>query len=848
MNKLRYTLCALALSFTSVAFSAQEDWLQFSNAPQCAADMSKPTNSVFLALTFRDIAQMLKQLAPQIGQEPTSFIKEGNRLYKLRVNTLAEQIIRGLDSGELAPINKNAPEEIKKNWAHLTGTASLQTIDSLACYQVNDINTYYSHLFIRGINQSTLEELAKQFIAGSTRVKGCGADAISADADFYPVFNYDLKIKNQKMWDQKGYDFWTSFKIYLSWAWRNVKLNDPKEGPYRAVFLAAPIEEQMVILSNGCKSIAKPECNSDFLSSTELRSLFTTDRKKLDLTSSTLEMKDNVIDNNDGVDQKAQEQMAVKASENEWIRSFQKSYLGFTQANLDKLNQTNTLFSSIVAKKGMDQLESDLKASFADKANTENLYYMCVEARLIGQERPLSVFKFDLDFMKKQGASLNQFLKYGLTIEEMTSVYERLSPSLASLCNEFDKGLTTKNDVKENWLSYRPWYKSYLSRYKVIKDYIDFETEQNPQSLVGTPANSNYVKDQCSDSIDCTRKVIEGMVTLNKVLLHSKTFFRTTVQSAPVFNARAEKIACGLYDPWEASRLNNKKLLADIGSSLLFGWTSLPIYLDLNFMPKGQPTSINKLIEDGHVKFDLGFDQKQVRKSLTLNFGSFLNVPCSINISQIAGNDNSNAQTPYLFSGLSVNACHSNKTNRIDSPNNQVDTFKKSASGDSSLCGQCSINFQQAATFAVDKSFAPLRFILRLASSLSRYYAMKNDDTINPRQFNVNQKYLTDAYKKYHSIPEACVPLLTQGLRCQANMCEALVVREFEQKSGLEVDSIEMTKNMESSRDEYDMSYIKVKGCSEEIKLPTRCSGKGNDFFLSYSPRFVQKCQKEVLK
>ncbi|MBC7464987.1 MAG: hypothetical protein H7256_03255 [Bdellovibrio sp.] len=848
MTKLKYTLCTFALIFSSSAFSAQEDWLQFSNAPQCAADMSKPTNSVFLALTFRDIAQMLKQLAPQIGQEPTSFIKEGNRLYKLKINTLAEQIIRGLDSGELAPINKNAPSEIKRNWNALTNKASLQTIDSIACYQVNDINTYYSHLFIRGINQSTLEELAKQFIAGSTRVKGCGVDAIKADADFYPVFNYDLKIKNQKLWEQKGYDFWTSFKIYLSWAWRNVKMNDPAEGPYRAVFLAAPIEEQMVILSNGCKSISRPECSSDFLSSTELRSLFTTDRKKLDLTSSTLEMKDNVIDNNDDIDQKVQEQMAMKAGENEWIRSFQKSYLGFTQANLDKLNQTNVLFSSILAKKGVAQLKADLKTAFADKANSENLYYMCVEARLIGQERPLSIFKFDLDFMKQQGASLNQFLKYGLTVEEMMSVYEKLSPSLITSCGEFDKGLTSKDAVKENWLNYRPWYKSYLSRYKILKDYIDFETEQTPQLAQVTPTNLNYVNGQCSDSIDCTRKVIEGMVTLNKVLLHSKTFFKTSLASAPIFNARAEKVACGLYDPWEASRLNSKKLLADVGSSLLFGWTSLPIYLDVNYLPKGQPTSINKLIENGQVKFDMGFDQKQVRKSLTLNFGSFLNVPCSINISQIAGNDNSDAQTPYLFSGLTVNACHSNKTNRIDSPTGQVDSFKKTASGDSSLCGQCSINFQQAATFVTDKSFAPLRFILRLASSLSRYYTVKNDDTINPRQYNINQQYLTDAYKKYHSIPEACVPLLTQGLRCQSNMCEALVVREFEQKSGLEVEKIEMTKSMESTQDEYDMSYIKVKGCNEEIKLATRCSGNGSNFYLSYSTRFVQKCQKEVVK
>lgn len=837
--------CLLSLSTTALSF--QDDWLQFSNAPQCAADMAKPSSSIFMAITFRDIANMLKQLAPQLDKEPISFIKEGNRIYKLKVNLLAQKIIAGLDSGELPFVLKNNSAEIKNNWNRLTGSTPLQSIETINCYQVNDINTYYSHLFIRGINQSTLEELAKQFIKGSSRVNGCNQENIEANADFYPVFNYDLKIKNQKQWELKGFDFWASFKIYLSWAFRYAKLDEIKEGPYRAVFLAAPIEEQMIVLSNGCKSITKPECNSDFLSSTELRSIFTTERKKLDLTSSTLEMKDNLIDNNDSVDQKAQEQIALKSEENEWVRSFQKAYLGFTQAHLDKLNQTNMFLSSVLAQKNSAQINHDLNLAFNDKNKNESFYYMCVEARLIGQERPLSVFKFDLDFMKQQGATLNQFLKYGLTVEEMINLYDSLSPTLVSLCDQFDKSLQNHAVIKENWLNYRPWYKSYLSRYKVLKDYLDTEAQEQVQFQKDQNRELKYVKNQCADSVDCARKIIEGMVTLNKVLLHSKTFFKTSVTSAPLFNARAEKVACGLYDPWEAGRLNTKKLRADIGSSLLFGWTSLPIYLDVNYLPKGMPTSLNKLIENDHIKFDLGFDKAQIRKSLTLNFGSFLNIPCSINYSQTSSDDVNPESSQYMFSGVTVNACKSQKIDSVNSPTNQADVFKKTPDTDAAMCGQCSINFEKAATFAVGNTFAPLRFVLRLAQSLIRYNAMKNDDTINPRQFNVNAKYLTDAYSKYHSIPESCVPMLTRGLSCQSNICEALAVKEFEQKTGLIIESIEMTKT-EMQYDTYDMSYIKVKGCKEELRIPTRCSGKGDNFYMSIQNRTIQKCKNEVTK
>lgn len=849
-NSFRFTgLLVIIFNYLCVskAWSATDEWMQIHNAPSCAAEMSKPTSSLLLAATIRDLAIMMKELAPQLNKEPVPFIQEGNRLFKIKLNRLSEKIIMGLDSGQLPYVTENKPALMKESWSKLSNQTLLKTIDSIQCYQVNDINSYYSHLFIRGVNQSTLEELAKQFLNNSSRIKGCRADNIAANTDLYPVFNYDLNLKNTAEFEKNGFAFWASFKIYLSWAWRNIELEDVKEGPYKAIFKAAPIEEQVLLLSNGCKSLTKPECQSDFLSSTEMRSLFTTDRKKLDLTSSTLEMRDNLIDNNDSVDQKVNEQMAAKSKDNEWIRSFQKSYLGFTQAYIEKLNQTNKVFSSIVAQKKTTEIKKDLKLALLDKSKAESLYYMCAESRLIGQEKPLSVFKFDLDFMHQNASKLNQFLKYGLTTEEMISIYDELAVDLQSLCDQFDQKLSTDTQMNENWNNYRPWYKSYLSRYKILQNYLDLDTEEKKQLQLEQTFDQNYVQKTCVDSIDCARKIIEGMVTLNKVLLHSKTFFRTSLTSTPLFNSRAEKVACGLYDPWEASRLNSKKLLADVGSSLLFGWTNLPIYLDINYLPKGQPTSLNKLIENGQVKFDVGFDKNEIQKTLVMNFGSFLNVPCSISLSQTSSEGLNTDSSQYVFKGLTMNACKSQKSDSVNSSSGQIDSFKKTPSSNYSACGQCSINFEQTAQFITDKTFAPLRFVLRLTQSLMRYNAVKNDDSINPRQFNINTKYLTETYNKYHSIPEHCVPLLTRGLRCQSNLCEALAVKEFEQKSGLTVDQVELTKS-DATSTEYETAYFKVKGCSSEIRIPTRCSQDGDNFFMSYQKRFVQKCQNEVLK
>lgn len=856
MQKTQFTasFClgfALAFSSMSHAQSNREDWLQISNAPQCAADMSQPTQSVFLAVSFRDTALVLKELAPQIQKDPVTFIKNGNRVFKIKLNLLTEKIIRGLDSGLLPFVQKKDDASVQQAWARFNETPSyaLRNLEEIKCYQVNDINSYYSHLFIRGVNQSTLTELAKQYKDGKSRINGCTIENIEANTDFYPVFNYDLKLKDSKKWQQAGFDFWTSFKIYLSWAWRNdlrqdLLSVDPQAQVYQKIFKSIPIEEQVVLLSNGCKSLTRPECNSDFLSSTELRTLFTLDRKKLDLTSSTLEMRDNIMDNNDGVDQKAQQQLALKSAENEWVRSFQKSYLGFTQAHKDKLYEANKLMSSLTAQVGIRKFNEDLLVSLQDKTQYENLYYMCSEARLLGQEKPLSIFKFDLDFIKQQGSKLNQMLKFGLTVEEMVALYENISPQLTQICGQFDQSLREGGLVEENWTRYRNWYKNYLSRYKILKVYLE-EDEQNAVQLPDL-GPKNYVQGLCANAVDCARNVIEGVVNINKVLLHSKTFFRAEFVQAPLFNERAEKVACNLYDPWEAGRLNHKKLMADIGSSLLFGWTSLPIYLDVNFKPK-ELVSMSKMIEDGHVRFDTEFDKKQLQKSLSLNFGSFFNVPCSIQLSQTKRFEPGQQATPFVFNGLSVSACKAQKHDQISSPQQQIDSFKKTPETDQSVCGQCSISFAQVAPIIAKNSFAPIRFLIRLAESLMRFNAAKNDDTINPRQFNINTKYLVETFDKYKMIPEQCVPMLTRGLRCQSNMCEALAVREFELKTGLEVDSVSLGENREASTfDTYDQAYFKVKGCKKEISVPINCQGNGSSFYMmSISKRSLKSCSIE---
>jgi len=842
MRKLNYKnlflTCSL-LFLSLAAFAGPEDMLEISNTPQCAADMKSPTKSIFLAVSFRDMALVLKELAPQIGKEPVEFIKEGNRVFKVKLNLVAQAILQGLASGQLPYITQKNDSFIKQAWSQLDQQVGLKSLESMQCYEVNDINSYYSELFIRGVNTSTLEQLARQYKMKSGRLLGCSEDNITANTDFYPVYNYDLKVKDAANWEQHGFDFWISFKIYLSWAWRNWEAKNQNgqvlnEGIYHKVLRTMPIEEQVVLLSNGCRSVTRPECNSDFLSSTELRSLFSLDRKKLALTSSTLEMRDNIVDNNDALEDKVRQRMADTAKDNEWIRSFQKALLAFTQDHKDRLYQANVLMSSLAAQKGLPQFLQDLQGTLNKPELHEELYYMCSEVRLIGQEKPFSVFKFDLEFMRQQSQKLDGLLHFGLSVQEMVSLYGQALPVMLNVCDQYDASLGSHPEHNDHWKDYKGWYKNYLSRYKILDAFMNSEDGETPNPVPTTVRN--YVQGLCADPVDCGRNLVESVVDLNRVILHAKTFLRNEVITAPIFSDRAEKVACGMYDPWESSRLNKKKLFADIGGAALFGWTGLPIYLDLNFKPK-ELVSMNKLIEDGHVKFDLQFDRGKINKSLALNFGSFLNVPCSVNLSEedTQAAPNNQAQT-YVFSGLSVNACKANQHQYLSSPDKQIDSFKKTPDANLTACGQCAINFQQVGTMLTGNAFAPLRFIIRLAQGLMRYSAAKDDDSINPHKFNINSRYLVETYDKHNSIPPECVPMLTRGLRCQANICEALAVREFEVNTGLEVASISLTQD-DNGLESYNAAWIKVKGCSEEVSVPFRCQGKGDGFFMGASPR-----------
>ncbi len=829
-------LLLIVWTISSVALSQTESnsWLTISNSAQCSAEMAKPAESIFISGNYRNLGILLNNLAKQTSQDQTSFIGEGLRYNKIKLAQLSQIILSGLLNQKLPYLNED--NLAKSNWDQLDFSKEIKNVE---CLQVSEVNTYYSNLFLREVNADKLTQIAKLNLNRKNQIN-CDDNNIKNNLDLYPIFNFNIKSSEPQKWQKDGFVFWNSFKKYLSSAWRNPRLKNLLDSPYHKISLLIPVEEQLLILSNGCRSIEKPECQSDYLSSAELRTLFTTDRKKLEMTGSTLEMKDQILKNDTEMEDNISSQITKKSDNNQWIKDFQKSYLGFTSNNIDKLFSANQLYSSVLSQKSYQLLNQDLEFEINDLKNSESAFYLCMEHRILTQSEPYSLFKTDIENMQSNYQQIDGVLKYGLKANEIIKAFNEISPKITKLCNQYDSQIAKNKKPTDNWTNYRPWYKRFISRYKLTSEMETFK--QNSGS------DSTYVLGLCANSIDCHRKMIESFTDLNKLLLHSKIFLKTQFVSAPLFNENAEKFACGVYDPWESSRLNKKKLTADIASSLLFGWSALPIYLDVNYSKK-ELVSFNKLVENGHVQFDLEFSKNEVRKSLAVNFGNLLGAPCAIQISEVETNL-SEVNNRYVFKGISANACKGSSKKITTSLDGSADSFQRNDKNNKQICGQCSINFEKAPLLlGALGSFTPVGFVIRLASSLIRFNNFRNDQIANPTEFNLNTDYIVDAYVKNNNrIPENCVPMLSRGLSCRSNMCESLVVKEYEQTTGLKVDQIHLVEEpdyLNTKQSNYKSAEIKNKNSDHVYKVPITCDKQANFFNMTMDKKLIQQIKMD---
>ncbi|UXR65713.1 hypothetical protein EZJ49_05555 [Bdellovibrio bacteriovorus] len=860
--------------------------LKISNRAQCAVDSQKPTASIFLLLDGYNAGKAAHTLAKNIGADADQMSLESMREFRLASSAMLTDIMNRLLTGQLPLLPMNIKSEPLKVYASLlkscTGKVYCEALNSylgkiwqvsnrrlagenilwstidnfttdnvltykganhISCSYVKRFSALQGHLHTPTIDRLGLQEMAQAWVERSKYITHC----MDADPNLdsrNSVVQLDVKTGDPDEWNQKGFDFWNSVKIYLSWAWRNSNLPAKSSPRFAEMFRSVALEESLMLVPNGCGSVTKPECDGETLSMNSLRELAAPNSKDTEHIVPVPEGPEKgLIEkgprsvNDDFLGTQSFE------SASEWLANFRKNYVQARGSMKNRL-QTSVQFLNMLSDsmKPAQLTEFVKPLAFSKEISSghrDELYYLCTELRLAGDKR-IDFLKSDIDQISQLSVMNKAFEGSDKTPQDVVNYFDELSRGVLPFCDALETTNTWNiKDYIVNKAGFQDWAKQLLS----ISDPATTTTEIKPLAygpplLVWNATQGNIEGNViCMSGIDCARKAIRAMVDLHAVAKYAEAFLpvSSTVNSPDVFNPYSELAACKIYDPWFVTKRNNRRLMADLASTALFGWNFLPLYVDVDFTaPK--VTSFNQLVQNGVIKFDPNIQKSKMEASLIADFGPLLGAPCAVSIAPTSAKN----FDFYAFKGISVNYCDIKSRGQVvgDSDGSLNPREPKSRA----YCGGCSLNFVGVASgVAVSSassglSLNPIKLGVYLFRAVHRFLTGKKDKVNIPQTFEVDLAKTAEVYKKYGTIPEKCVSMLGQGYSCHEDICEAKAAEFFERYTHGKIHSIS-THDAEQdpktglpARSAYRRSWIRSSVCDGDITLSFTCSGNGENF------------------
>lgn len=847
--------------------------LRFTNRARCAADSKRPTESVFLLLNNMAAAKALYKLAKARGEDSSTFTKYGIQVYRYSILEMTKLIHRKLMAGELPLLvsdmtadNGHIPPEyrqvmrpcwvgkycygldsyIKRVWRSSSKKPSrLSRVDyfnskdnfitekdfvnkkirtDFNCHYVKKFSPLQAQLYGTSPTKEVLEQIAVAAINSGEKLTNC--EQIDP-LDNVEVALYQLEIPglHTRRWKKKGFDYWNSVKIYLSWAYRNAPEMKAMASPFYSVFKGVALEESLMFTSTTCKSVTKPKCDGNNLAKNVIREFAREDYAKealsLDMLSSVPEGPQAEIINNPIPSINIDElDLAAFSSASEWLKHFKDNYQG-TRAVVKKRLIKSVNFLNLVTKKlrkekilnDLDQQFKSLSASFSSKSNNDtlksDLYYLCSEFYFSSHE--------EYSFLKKKLKLLQETkLIDGIASyvsDQKTSVFfdyfDAIAKTITSGCDKLKQKEIWDDSFILDKTGYAKWYTDKVFQGKVkskrkairedlIKDEIPYLYYEQFKT---NPSINNVL---CVNPSDCARKLIESVVSLYGVAQYANTFFNLEqkIKSPDMFNSYAERTACKVYDPWFKSKSIIFNLLWDVGQAALSATVPGMLYTRASLQPR-MVTSLDQLIKDGKIEYDTKFRKEKVYMDLAADFGPMLGVPCSVSV-------NTNLRSPYdiyRFNGISVGACLSSED--YDLNVRTASDMDGNDGSDHSKCVSCQLNFESVSTSiaGVVQNIGPAFFLFR---GLVRLYKALKDPFNIPRSWEANPKYVMETYRRFGEIPKFCVSSLRKGKRCLKNSCEMSVANAIEKLYKGNILSMNFSARY---------AKVKLSSCKQELKV-----------------------------
>tara|TARA_B110001454_G_C12722462_1_gene435382 strand:+ start:4051 stop:6456 length:2406 start_codon:yes stop_codon:yes gene_type:complete len=687
-------------------------------------------------------------------------------------------------------------------------------------------------------NANDLEELAIAYLDKGSYIDNCekiflGETKNNPDV----VLKFDLK--DTANWQQTGFEFWRSFKIYLSLFWAQKWTHPVLQN--QEIVRSFAVDEIVTLMADGCYSISRPECDTDFLNVSQLK----TTLRKGSFQSSYL-MANEIMKGQLSTFDERLRPPEQKSSTNTNTRAELMSLMKIRHQSNFQLYKSIRNLAVIFNQKNANQLLKDLAPSFNEANLKPEVYTLCAEVNKI--VRPdLSPFAREISISKFQVSGLNEVSALNQRPEDLFFKGLTYVQSLAPYCERVENILKTKMmstnsfDIGDPAPS-RKWFQT-ITQYALP---IEFQDASGVSSQIPYSSRDAYVRLKedvvCTTTVDCTRNIMEDMVNVYQVALYKGVSRNQSANETVSQNYLGADVACGLFDPWQQSQLRKKNLVSDLVSSVISGVTMLPIYLDLDFDTK-KLVSFSQLYENGKIKFDPQFDQKTMSTTVFLDLGQLAKAPCYVSVSNASKIKPPNMG--LLFKGITFQGCIRNADGQMVSNNLELQTNQ---SKEMAACGACMLNFEEVAITAVTNHYNIFRFGIRFFASLVSHFKDDENPINQPIELKVNPEYVKDAYVKYNSIPDSCMYELMNGAKCMENICLSYTISELENKTGAKVkDGSLWNSNDEgfSHNESYTDAWVKFEGCERETRIPITCQ-KGKKPTSVGIPKKLPSCARSA--
>lgn len=805
--------------------------LTFTNRAQCAIDSEKPTDSIFVMIDGFNAGKIGHSVAKLNGWNPEEYSKKAMQEFRLGVGFLATTIMNKLTRGHLPllPLNiktsglakyqtvsalcEQSPNDcselnnyIAEIWRNAGARKQLEAIDTftkkhfplhaekdrIACYYVKRFSPLQGQLHSPEVNQTNLQEIALAYLNESDYITHC-LDADDSLENRYATLQIDWST-NQNSLSQQGFDYWNSFKIYMSWAWRYSREIYAMSPVFGRLFESIALEESIVFAPNGCRSMVKPACDSAYLSENSLRELAKINAKSVEHAKNVPDgVQQELI--NKGVRAVNDDFLGTRGmnTASEWLGNFRKNLVQtrgqFKSKYQSAILNLNLIQDHLGASFIAESISNDFKQYSSNPQLMNEYYYLCTELRLAGDDK-IDFLKTRIDKIAELKNMTQEMYSDRRKISDHITYFSNLSSQVLPICDQLEKSnFWNKGDYLVNKSGFAPWAKEMLS----IQS-SDTEIPVAKSFKVSAPLlswkNRNVTGESaiCYTGADCARLSVKSIIDLYAVATYADALVPLAgkLSTPNLFNPYSELNSCKIYDPWFNTRRMNKAFMSDLANTALFGWNILPIYFDATASAP-RVASFNQLVNDGIIKFDPRLENSNVQKSMVADFGPLVGAPCAIALNN-NGLKNFNF---YSFTGLTVNYCDSKESSEIigNNPNDFINGKQKART----LCAGCTLNFNavaSAASSTVVGTFNPAKLLVYLFRTFSRYHDAKEDKVNIPKSWTVNPAYAAEVYKKYGTIPSHCVDQLGKGLACYSNMCAAQAAKYFEVTFGKKVHEV----------------------------------------------------------